>query len=253
MTGPALGTRWRMTPAWHVVAGRPVRSLVLGAPREGVPELVAVPGLGAPGYLLPGLRTCATWTRVHLLDVPGFGDRRTAGLPADLSTIAALVSGWLAQVPTGPVVLLGHSTGAQMALHAAADASAPPARVVAAGVTFPPEARRLLPLVGRLLRTLVHERPGELRAVLPAYLRGARRLPELLLSALADQPEAVVPRVPMPLLVLRGEHDRLCPQAWADRLARAAPDGHVVRLPGAHNVPWTHPEQFSAALAGWCR
>ena len=240
-----------MTPVWHDVGSRPVRSLVLGTAHAGVPELVVVPGLGAPGYLLPGLRACASWTRVHLLDVPGFGHRRTARLPADLTTTAEVVTAWLAQVPAAPVVLMGHSTGAQVSLRAAAGEQV--VRVVAAGITFPPEARRPLPLLLRLLRTLVHERPGELPAVLPSYLRGARRLPELLRSALADRPEDAVPRIPVPLLVLHGQHDRLCPQSWAQRLAAAAPDGRAIRLPGAHNVPWTHPEQLSSALAGWCR
>lgn len=65
-----------------------------------------VPGLGALGYLLPLVRACAGWTRVHLLDVPGFGDRRTARLPADVDSVSRTVAAWLTEVAQRPVLLL---------------------------------------------------------------------------------------------------------------------------------------------------
>jgi len=43
------------------------------------------------------------------VDQPGFGHRRTAALPADLDTLTAV----LQQLPGPPVVVAGHSTGAQ--------------------------------------------------------------------------------------------------------------------------------------------
>lgn len=223
-----------------------MRTLVAGAPRPGLPELAVVPGLGALGYLLPTVRSCASWTRVHLLDVPGFGDRRTARLPADLESIARTVAAWLAD--KGRLVLVGHSTGAQAALRVAAAHPELVHGVVLAGATFPPQARRPLPLIARVLRTLPHERPGELPAVLPYYLRGAARLPELLGSALADRPEDVVGGVTVPLLVVRGRHDHLCPQPWAEQLAER---GTLAVVPGGHNAPYSHPVATSQALRRW--
>jgi pimeloyl-ACP methyl ester carboxylesterase len=234
---------------WQDVAGRPVRSLRCGELRDGVPELVLVAGLGALGYVLPTVRACASWTRVTLLDLPGFGSPRTAGLPADLASVAAAAVGWLGQVPTGPVVLLGHSTGAQVVLRAAVDRPEAVRLLVLGGAVFDPVARRPSVLVRRVLETVVHERPGELPAVLPYYLRGARGLPALLSSALADRPEDRVAAVRSPVLVLRGEHDALCPADWARSLAAGCQDGRALQLPGAHNVPYTHPELLSAVLA----
>ena len=224
-----------------------MRSLAVGARRDA-PELVVAPGLGAPGYLLPAVRACATWTRVHVLDLPGFGSRTTAPLPADLTAVSAALSAWLAEVPRGPVVLLGHSTGAQVALRAALAQPAGVAVLVAAGITFPPAARSLRPLALRVARTLPHEALGEVPAVLPYYLRGARRLPQLLRSALHDRPEQLVPHLRVPLLVLRGQSDHLCPQGWAEQLAARAPDGRLAVLPGGHNAPYTFPQQTSDAL-----
>lgn len=242
---PALG--------WHRVAGRPVRSLLAGVPRDGAPVLVVVPGLGALGYLLPLIDSCARWTQVHLLDVPGFGDRRTALLPADLDAVTRTVAAWLDEVPASPVLLLGHSTGAQAALRAAVTRPAAVARLVLAGLTFPPQARRLPSVAARALRTLPHEHPGELPAVLPEYVRGARRLPSLLQSALADRPEDLVGRLRRPLLVLRGRHDHLSPQEWADAIAVGAPDGRTQVVPGGHNTPYTHPEPTAQVIRRWAR
>ena len=224
---------------WQFVDGRPVRSLVTGV---GSPELVVVPGLGALGYLVPLVRTCAAWTRVHLLDLPGFGARTTARLPADLPAVSAALGAWLEQVPDVPVVLLGHSTGAQVALRAARAHPARVRRLVLAGATFPPPARRPATLLRRVLATLPSEQLGQVPAVLPYYARGRGRLVELLRSGLADEPssDGLAPPV-----VLRGEQDRLCPPAWAQHLAAGGP---VVTLPGGHNAVWACPDLASEAL-----
>jgi pimeloyl-ACP methyl ester carboxylesterase len=233
---------------WHHVDGRPVRSLVVGTPRPGLPELVVVPGLGALGYLLPTVRTCAGWTRVHLLDLPGFGHRLTARLPATVERTAAAAAAWLAGVPKAPVLLVGHSTGAQAALRAALARPDDVLGLVMAGATFPPEARRLPALLRQVAATAPHELPGEVPAVLPYYLRGARGLPALLRSALADRPEDAVPGLGVPLVVLRGRRDGVCPALWAQALAAAAPSGRVRVVPGAHNAPYSEPALTAAAL-----
>jgi pimeloyl-ACP methyl ester carboxylesterase len=239
---------------WHDVAGRPVRSLVADGRHDrgraevpDVPDLVVVPGLGVLGYLLPFVRACASWARVHLLDVPGFGAPATCRLPADLPSLGEVVAGWLDAVPPRPVVLLGHSTGAQVALRAAAAAPATVRALVLAGPTFPPEARRPLPVARRALRTAPHEEPGELLAVLPYWLRGARRLPQLVRSGLEDRPEQRVGEVCAPVLVLRGRADHLCPQPWVERLAEAA-GGRLEVLPGGHNFPYSWPDTTSSLV-----
>lgn len=224
---------------WHLVDGRPVRSLVAGS---GTDELVVVPGLGALGYLVPLVRACAAWSRVHLLDLPGFGARTTARLPADLPAMSATLGAWLAQVPDAPVVLLGHSTGAQAALHAARARPERVRRLVLGGATFPPQARRPVPLLLRVLATLPAERLGEVPAVLPYYARGRGRVLDLLRSAMAEAPSSAGLAPPV---VLRGERDHLCPPAWARHLASGGP---VVTLPGGHNAVWTRPDLASAAL-----
>jgi pimeloyl-ACP methyl ester carboxylesterase len=149
-----------------------MRSLQVGVTQPGRPELVLLPGLGAVGYLLPLARACAAWTRVHLLDVPGFGHARTAAYPASLADVARDVAAWLDVTPSGPVMLAGHSTGAQAAVHAALVRPQRAASLVLAAPTFPPDARRWRPLAARVLRTIPHEPLGLIGATVPQYLRG---------------------------------------------------------------------------------
>jgi pimeloyl-ACP methyl ester carboxylesterase len=82
---------------------------------------------------------------------------------------------------------------------------------------------------------------------------GLRRVRHTLRAHLDDALEDVVPQVPVPVLVLYGDRDRLCTEAWARELSDKARDGRFAILPGAHSFPWTAPDAWSApirALAG---
>jgi pimeloyl-ACP methyl ester carboxylesterase len=223
---------------WEQASGRPVRLLVSGVPRPGTPPVLLLPGLGSVGYMFELLHACGGWTQATLLDLPGFGRSETAGCPADLASLTAALVGLM---PAQPAVLAGHSTGTQLALRAAVQAPERVHALALIGPTFEPRARRARTLVARHLRTSVWEPPGQLRYTVPDYARGGRRLGEYLHSALQDRPEEHVGAVRAPVLVARGRHDHFCSPAWAQRLADAAPQGRSVTLPGAHNVPYTHP------------
>jgi pimeloyl-ACP methyl ester carboxylesterase len=66
---------------------------------------------------------------------------------------------------------------------------------------------------------------------------------------LSDRIEDKVPLMPMPVLVLRGEHDPIAPRGWVERLARLAPAGAVAVVPGvAHALNYTAPEALVALI-----
>ncbi|MEV5440048.1 alpha/beta fold hydrolase [Streptomyces sp. NPDC052682] len=226
-----------------------VRSL--GTPRLGEREdpVILVPGLGAPGYLLRTLERCARSGPARLLDVPGFGDPSGPVCPERLEPLADTVARWLAAVPGKPVVLAGHSTGAQVALHAAVRVPERVRALVLLAPTFPPRLRRMRPLLAAFARTAVRESPGVVPAVLPSYLRaGPRRLLTCVRSAQADAPEEVVAAVGCPVTVAFGAGDALCPADWADDLAGRAGAGHAVRVPGAHAFPYPQPDVTARLL-----
>lgn len=235
-----------MDVAEHLAGNRLVRSLRFGAPRAGVPSLVVVPGLGALGYLKPALASCGGWTAAALLDLPGYGSADTARSPSTLAAVTAAVVDWLRVAAPEPVLLLGHSTGAQAALGAALAVPDRVAGLVLAGPTFPPQARSWGALAVRVARTARHERLGELAAVWPEYVRSHGRFLSLLRTGMADRPEDRIAGVTCPLLVLRGQYDAVSPAAWAQRLAGS--DDRCLTLPGAHNFPFTHPGDTSEAV-----
>ena len=237
-----------MNTRWTRLEHRQLRSLQVGAPSHGRPELVLVPGLGALGYLLPLVRACAAWTRVHLLDVPGFGHASTAACPASLTAVARDVAAWLDVMPGGPVLLIGHSTGAQAALRVALVCPQRVSSLVLAGPTFPPDARHWRRLAARVLRTIPHEPLGLIGATAPQYLRGRGGVLTLLRTAMRDVPEARISDLVCPVTVVRGAHDAVCPEQWAVALAGRASDGRCVTLPGAHNFPYSAPGPAARVL-----
>ena len=238
---------------WWSSAGRPVRSLVTGMPAPPLPRVVIVPGLGAMGYMLDLLHACGAWTEAALVDLPGFGNAVTKDCPADLDTLTPVAVGCLGPAADPPVLLVGHSTGAQLALRAAATAPSRVAALVLIGLTFDPPVRERWPRLVPRLRTYLHERPRELVVTVPDFVRGGARLGQYLGSALRDRPEDHLPQVTAPVLVLRGRRDALCPLPWAQELMRGRADGEVRTLPGSHNVPYTHPGAVALQVGALAR
>lgn len=214
------------------------------------PVVAVVPGLGALGYLVDTAARCGEWTRAALLDVPGFGHRPPRPCRADVTGVADAVERWLdAATGDAPVVLVGHSTGAQAAVHVALRRPEQVRSLVLMGPTFPPEQRRFAGLVRAYVRNSRREPPGLIPVTWPYYLRGGpRELARFVRSGQRDRPEHTITGVRCPVLLLRGEHDAFAPPEWVDRLASAAPDGRVATLPGAHTFPYRQGAETAARI-----
>jgi pimeloyl-ACP methyl ester carboxylesterase len=238
---------------WSSSSGRPVRSLVAGTRVNRRPRVVIVPGLGGIGHMLDLLHACGAWTHASLLDLPGFGNRLTSDCPADLGTLTPVTAGCLGADAEPPVLLVGHSTGAQLALRAAAAVPGRVAGLVLIGLTFDPPVRERWPRLVPRLRTYLHERPRELVVTVPDFVRGGARVAQYLASALRDRPEDHLPRVTGPVLVLRGRKDTLCPLPWARLFLDGRADAAVRTLPGSHNVPYTHPGAVALQIGALAR
>ena len=140
------------------VLGR-MRSRSVGGPRTGVPEVVLVQGLAVADYLLPGLGAFGTWTRAHLVELPGYAGGEDARRRPSVAEFGRAVVDWLAARRLGPVVLAGHSSGTQVAAEAA---SGHPDVVglVLAGPILDPSSRGVGRLALRWLRDGRRESPG---------------------------------------------------------------------------------------------
>lgn len=195
--------------------------------------LRVVPGLGLDARSwAPTLRHLSCAAEVTLL--PGYGLR--AGPDAELSpaALAASVIGRAAAGSRG--VLVGHSSGCQVAARVACAAPALVSGLVLVGPTTDPRAQGWRQLAQRWLRTAAHEDPRQLPVLLRQYAdTGLQVMARAMAAARLDPIQDVLAAVECPVLVVRGAHDRICPEDWAASLGRCE-----TLTGGGHMVPWTH-------------
>lgn len=68
-------------------------------------------------------------------------------------------------------------------------------------------------------------------------------------TAAPDRIESRLRDVGVPVVVVRGTRDRLCPHDWAAGVVAAPPRGRLVELPGAaHLIVQTHPDDVGAII-----
>ena len=171
------------------------------------------------------------------------------GLRGPVPPLDELAERLLQALEEGPVVLVGHSQSCQVVV-AAAQRDARVAGLVLLGPTTDPRLRSVLGLAGRWLGTFAHERWRSSPRMAAQWLTtGPRAMRGLWRAAAPDHIEARLPSLTVPVTVVRGTRDRLCPHDWAAGLAGAAPRGRVVEIPGAaHMTPQTHPDEVAAIL-----
>ena len=226
-----------------------MRSRTFGTPHEGVPEAVVIPGLAVANYLVPAVRELGTWTRAHLVDLPGFSGSGDPPHPLDVVQFADAAARWLDAGDLDRVVLIGHSSGTQVAAHVAARRRPDVRALVLASPTIDPQFRSLRRVLLAWRRNHELEPPDLDVEHTPERKRaGLRRVRSALSAHLADALEDVVPRVRIPVLVLYGDEDRLCTRQWAEQLSRLAADGRFCTVPGAHSFPWTAPGAWSEPI-----
>jgi pimeloyl-ACP methyl ester carboxylesterase len=135
---------------------------------------------------------------------------------------------------------------------AAAAADPRVAAVVLLGPTTDPRMRSPLVLAHRWLRTAAGEPWWQVPLVLAQWWRtGPRAMRALWRVTAPDRIDDRLAATTVPVTVVRGARDRLCPHDWAARVAAAAPKGRLVVVPGAaHMTPLTHPDAVAALLRG---
>jgi pimeloyl-ACP methyl ester carboxylesterase len=235
----------------QTAAGR-VRSRTVGDRHDSVPELVVIQGMAVADYLMPAVAELGRWTRAHLVELPGFAGSGEPTASLDVPGYAGAVVEWLEQARLGPVALIGHSSGTQVAARAAVLAEARGLNVVGVVLASPTIAPIARPLPRLLLRWQLdgrHEPPGLSESHIREWRRaGLRGLLHLVRVHLRDRIEETVPALGVPVLVLRGTQDRLTTTHWAHGLAEAARWGRYREVTGAHTFVWANPAVWSEPI-----
>jgi len=219
-----------------------IRSRTLGA---GEPPVVLVMGMAVSDYLLPAAASLAAWTRVHLVELPGLAGSGEPRGGMDAYAHAGAVTAWLDAHERGPVVLAGHSSGTQVAAEVARRRPERTRALVLAAPTMDPANRSVPGAIRAWLRDIRYPLPGLRSLHLPQWYRaGPRRILAMTRGYLrGPHLEELVPRLPMPVLVLRGDRDGLSTEEWARGLA-----GRFVAVPGPHTFVWNAPDAWTAPV-----
>jgi len=273
--------------------GRPVELLELDEHRiacvdlgAGEPAIVLVHGLGSDlRAWARNIDALARHHRVVALDLPGFGRSSKPARAPTLRDWAAIVERVCERLGLGEIVLVGHSMGAQIALH---HALLHPGRARGLGLVAPAGFERFTAVESAWLRAGVD--PMATRSigtwqVVARWLQAFHRMPPEAWPLVRDRiaviggpdfeaycrtvagavaamlAEPVIDRlgdVRVPALVTFGREDRLVPNRWlhrplvhgfAERAANALPNGELLLLPDAgHMVQFERPDAWNEAM-----
>jgi len=227
---------------------------VIESPRPAgstAPAVVLVHGIGMSHRYLARLhQALSAETAVVSIDLPGFGGLPKPAGDVGIPEMSAALAGVVGELAHEPIVLVGHSMGAQWAIEAALQRPDQVRMVVAIGPVADDGHRT----PGSQARALAVDTLGEsasinaivftdyLRCGVPWYLTQLRHM-------LAYPTEAKAATLMAPLLVMRGGRDPVAGRDWCRRLVARSPIARLVEIPrGHHVVQQSSPRAVASAI-----
>ncbi|HEX5442876.1 MAG TPA: alpha/beta hydrolase [Pirellulales bacterium] len=241
---------------WTTVEGRPMHALASAdVPNPHLESIVLVHGFGVASFCFTRLaKRLATRFSVYAIDLPGHG--RSKAPPNDLKIpeFADALVAWMGAAGLRRVSLIGASMGCQVVVDAAVRYAERFDRLVLLAPTTDPSGRTFVQHIARFAAGLPLE-PLRLRLHRTAnWARRADRLLPELRHMLNDPIERKLPQVIHPVLMMRGERDKLVPQRWFDEAARLVGARRCVVIPGeGHSIHYTAARQVADAVISFLR
>lgn len=238
----------------------------------GEPAVLLLHGLGVnasswtlqfPPLIEAGFRPLAP-------DIPGFGASRYDGRGWSLKRIAAALVGWLDELATGPVHVVGISMGGAIAQQLVLDHPTHVKNLVLVSsfaALRPERPEGWVYLIRRVLLVIFKGIPEQ--AVFASYRLFPEPEQEPLRKLLVEQITQADPsaykgamralalfdsrkqlrHIKAPTLVISGEKDGTATPFAQKTLAQGIPNAHQIIIPGAgHAVSVDHPEEFNKAM-----
>lgn len=193
--------------------------------------------------------------RVLAVDLPGFGDSPEPGSEATIEETAEVIATFIRDEASGPVVLVGHSMGTQIAAEVAHRYPEFVRALVLIAPTVNRHERTVPKQAMRLLQDLAGEEPKVLLLGFWEYLKTSpiwflRKLRFML----AHRLETITANIATPTLVLHGETDRVCPRGWAGEIADSLPDSEIAEIQGrGHEAIIKSPEPVASMILDFLR
>jgi 2-hydroxy-6-oxonona-2,4-dienedioate hydrolase len=215
---------------------------------RGQLPIVLVHGLNvSSSYLVPTGERLARHRPVYAPDLPGFGHSQRPARALDIPQLADALVAWLDRLGVARATMLGNSMGCQIIAELALRYPARVAAAILVGPTMDRVGRNGLTQALRLLRDVGGESWSSIATQFADYLRfGPWRSLRTLRYALDDRIEQKLPHLQLPTLVVRGEHDPVAPQRWAEEVCHLLPQGQLAVIPGApHALNYDTPEALA--------
>ena len=229
---PAAG----FTSEYTSVAGLRLHARVRREPETAGPGWVLLHGLAVSHrYLMP--TAAALPGTVYVPDLPGFGLSGKPRRAYDPVEHAIVMAAWMDAQELSGAALLANSFGCQVAVEVAVRRPDLVSALVLVGPTVDPAAPTMAGQATRFLRDLTHEDLKQLR-IIARDLRdaGVPRVLRTLRHSTRHRMIRRLPLVPAPVLVVRGEHDKIAPATWVARAAGLT-TGRTATVPrAAHNA-----------------
>lgn len=244
--------RGKLESQWTLVDGISMhaRCSVERVP-DDAPSVVLVHGAGVSSrYFMLTAERLAPHYRVYAPDQPGFGKSGKPQRVLDVTGLADALAQWMEARGIEAAALLGNSFGCQIVVEFAVRHPQLIERGILAGPTTDAKARSALQQLWRWWRNGRSEPPSLQGVVLRDYRdAGLRRVLRTFGYAIKDPIEEKLPRVRVPMLVLRGSRDSIVSQEWAEEVTRLLPLGTLMLIPGAaHTVNYNSPTELVRAV-----
>jgi len=206
--------------------------------RGSAPAVVLVHGIGVSHRYLTRLHARLSRTRRSLMiDLPGYGGLPKPPKDLGIESMARGLSGVLDRLDLGPVVIVGHSMGAQWVVETTRRRPDLVDRAVIIGPVADDRHRTLIAQAAALALDTLGEPPRVAATVVGDYLRCG--IPYYLAQCrhMLDYPlEERVRDLERSLLIIRGGRDPIAGPAWCRRLRDAAPDARLIVVPGRPHI-----------------
>lgn len=219
-------------------------------------QFVLVHGIGVSSrYYTRLARALAPSGGVHVVELPGFGRAPRPVEPLSIEEHAAVVNAYVREAGLDRPTIVGHSMGVQVVVESALQAPELFSGVVGIGGVVDPSLRTAHQQALRLAQDTLREPPLANWAVLVDYVRtGPRWYLQTLPIMLGYRIEEALPRLQVPLLLVRGARDPIATQAWAEQMRRLAPGSRLVTVDrAAHVAMYSRPEEVAEAVLAHAR